>query len=91
MACESNSEAALAGVTEAMGAACIGVEEQLKPEEAMSEDRQRQAKAIAAHAETVTFATLGLPEWLLHSIQGMNYTTPSQIQALAIPAMMGYA
>jgi superfamily II DNA/RNA helicase len=90
MASEANSETALAGVTEAMGAASI-VEEQLKPEEAMSEDRLRQAEAIAARAETVTFATLGLPEWLLHSIQGMNYTTPSQIQALAIPAMMGYA
>ena len=58
MATEANSESAVAGVIDAMGAACIGVEEQLKPEEAMSEDRQRQAKAIAAHAETVTFATL---------------------------------
>jgi hypothetical protein len=31
------------------------------------------------------------PPFLLSSIQSLNYTTPSEIQALAIPAMIGYA
>lgn len=42
----------------------------------------------AADASTVTFADLGLPAELLSAVLDLGFTTPSSIQAEAIPALL---
>ena len=57
-------------------------------QEADGEDRDAGQEADGEDGDTVTFASLGLPEEILQAVTDMGFRVPTPIQAAAIPPLL---
>ena len=57
-------------------------------DEADGEDRDAGQEADGEDGDTVTFASLGLPEEILQAVTDMGFRVPTPIQAAAIPPLL---